>query len=139
MLFENIHGIFFLKLGLKLVCNYVNLLYITISIHNPRWIFLMDLQLIYKKTVSKWGNEAQYDQMVEECAELITALKHFRRGKVNQHVVIDELADVTLMLGQLTWMFGAEQVEEAVQQKLLKLDALLNVTDKKTEEESHGH
>ncbi|MEE4253517.1 MAG: antitoxin [Desulfuromusa sp.] len=99
----------------------------------------MDIQSIYKQTVSKWGNEAQYDQMVEECAELITALKHFRRGKVNQQVVIDELADVTLMLGQLTWMFGAEQVEEAVQQKLQKLDKLLNAQDQKTEEESHGH
>lgn len=98
----------------------------------------MDLQMIYKKTVSKWGNEAQYDQMVEECAELITALKHFRRGKVNQQVVIDELADVTLMLGQLTWMFGAERVDEAVQQKLQKLDQLLNTPAPKTEEEKHG-
>jgi NTP pyrophosphatase (non-canonical NTP hydrolase) len=93
----------------------------------------MNMQLIYQKTISRWGDDAQYDQMVEECAELITALKHFRRGKVNQQVVIDELADVTLMLGQLTWMFGTEQVEEAIQQKLQKLDQLLNPPDQKTE------
>ncbi len=98
----------------------------------------MDMQLIYKKTISRWGNDAQYDQMVEECAELITALKHFRRGKVNQQAVVDELADVTLMLGQLTWMFGTERVEDAVQLKLQKLDQLLNTPDPKTEEESHG-
>jgi NTP pyrophosphatase (non-canonical NTP hydrolase) len=94
----------------------------------------MDMQSIYQKTISRWGDDAQYDQMVEECAELITALKHFRRGKVNQQVVIDELADVTLMLGQLTWMFGTDQVEEAIQQKLQKLDQLLNTPDPKTEE-----
>jgi NTP pyrophosphatase (non-canonical NTP hydrolase) len=93
----------------------------------------MDMHSIYQKTISRWGDDAQYDQMVEECAELITALKHFRRGKVNQQVVIDELADVTLMLGQLTWMFGTEQVEEAIQQKLQKLDQLLNPPDQKTE------
>jgi len=99
----------------------------------------MDMQLIYKKTISRWGEDAQYDQMVEECAELIAALKHFRRGKVNQQVVIDELADVTLMLGQLTWMFGAEQVEAAVQQKLQKLDKLLDAPDEQTEDENHGN
>lgn len=98
----------------------------------------MDMQSIYQKTISRWGDDAQYDQMVEECAELITALKHFRRGKVNQQVVIDELADVTLMLGQLTWMFGTDQVEKAVQQKLQKLDQLLNTSAPKTEEEKHG-
>lgn len=99
----------------------------------------MDMQLIYQKTISRWGEDAQYDQMVEECAELIAALKHFRRGKVNQQVVIDELADVTLMLGQLTWMFGAEQVEAAVQQKLQKLDKLLDAPDEQTEDENHGN
>ena len=99
----------------------------------------MDMQLIYQKTISRWGEDAQYDQMVEECAELIAALKHFRRGKVNQQVVIDELADITLMLGQLTWMFGAEQVEAAVQQKLQKLDKLLDAPDEQTEDENHGN
>jgi len=99
----------------------------------------MDMQLIYKKTISRWGSDAQYDQMVEECAELIIALKHFRRGKVNQQVVIDELADVTLMLGQLTWMFGTEQVEKAVQQKLQKLNKLLNSPDQQKEDPSNGN
>jgi len=83
------------------------------------------MEHLYRATLDQWGEEAQYDQMVEECAELITALKHFRRGKVEQQTVIDELADVTLMLGQLTWMFGASEVTEAVQKKLKKLNKLL--------------
>ncbi len=83
------------------------------------------MKQLYQATLDKWGEDAQYDQMVEECAELITALKHFRRGKVDQQAVIDELADVTLMLGQLTWMFGTEAVEESVQKKLEKLNKLL--------------
>ncbi len=85
------------------------------------------MEQLYQATLDKWGEEAQYDQAVEECAELIAALKHFRRGKVNQQAVIDELADVTLMLGQLTWMFGTGQVEEAVQQKRKKLNTLLEL------------
>ncbi|MCD6582655.1 MAG: antitoxin [Desulfuromusa sp.] len=89
----------------------------------------MPMEQLYQATLDKWGEDAQYDQMVEECAELIAALKHFRRGKVDQQVVIDELADVTLMLGQLTWMFGTELVEASVQKKLEKLSKLLESPD----------
>lgn len=63
--------------------------------------------------------------MVEECAELIAAIKHFQREKIDKQDVIDELADVTLMLGQLTWMFGEEQVNKTVEKKLQKLEHLL--------------
>ena len=85
----------------------------------------MDKNQLYQKTIDKWGKEAQFDQMTEECAELIVSLQHFRRGKIDQQAVIDEIADVTLMLGQLTRMFGPEQIEAAVQKKLKKLDKLL--------------
>ncbi|OQY21742.1 MAG: antitoxin [Desulfobacteraceae bacterium 4572_35.2] len=85
----------------------------------------MELEQLYRSTVDVWGEQAQYDQAVEECAELIAALMHYRREKVDAQQVIDELADVTLMLGQLTWMFGKERVEEAVQRKRIKLDDLM--------------
>ena len=98
----------------------------------------MDKVQIYLKTIKKWGKEAQYDQMTEECAELITALQHFRRGKINQQAVIDEIADVTLMLGQLTWMFGAERVEESVQKKIKKLNNLLESPTQQQEEPNDG-
>lgn len=80
---------------------------------------------LYKKTVKKWGEEAQYDQAIEECAELITALQHLKRKKNDRQAVINELADVTLMLGQLTWMFGENQVQQAIGSKLKKLSILL--------------
>jgi len=80
---------------------------------------------LYQATLDKWGDEAQYDQAIEECAELIAALKHFKRGKVDEAVIIAELADVTLMIGQLTWMFGVEKIDQAISEKLLKLKKLL--------------
>ena len=91
----------------------------------------MNHESIYRATLEKWGEQAQYDQAVEECAELIAALKHYRRDKIDRQAVIDELADVTLMVGQLTWMFGPEQVEQAVAAKLAKLDRLLTDADGK--------
>ncbi len=85
----------------------------------------MNRSNIYRATLEKWGEKAQYEQMVEECAELITALKHFERGKTKRSDIIAELADVTLMVGQLTWMFGEKEVAAAIDVKLAKLDALL--------------
>lgn len=88
-----------------------------------------DLTQVYRATLAKWGEEAQYDQMVEECAELIASLKHFKRDKVGAETIIDELADVTLMVGQLTWMLGAEKVNLAIGRKLDKLRNLLDEPD----------
>ncbi len=85
----------------------------------------MQMEKLYRATINKWGEEAQYDQAVEECAELIAALKHYKRGKIDKQAVINELADVTLMLGQLSWMFGQKQIDEAIQAKLTKLDQLM--------------
>ena len=79
---------------------------------------------IYRTALKKWGAEAQYDQMIEECAELIASLKHFKRNKVDEQVIIDELADVTLMVGQLTYMFGEARVEAAIEDKIAKLEKL---------------
>ncbi len=87
---------------------------------------MRDLEEIYRATLSKWGTEAQYDQAIEECAELITSLMHLKRNKVDEEQIISELADVTLMVGQLTWMFGPEKVERAIAGKLEKLQNLLN-------------
>jgi NTP pyrophosphatase (non-canonical NTP hydrolase) len=84
-----------------------------------------ELTAIYEASLAKWGVEGQYDQAIEECAELITALMHLRRQRNNEDEVIAELADVTLMVGQLTYMFGAERVAQAKAEKVAKLHVLL--------------
>lgn len=86
---------------------------------------MMEYSEIYRATLAKWGREAQFDQAVEECAELIAVLKHFRRGKADESRVVDELADVWLMVGQLVYMFGEENVARAVRGKVDKLNRLL--------------
>lgn len=84
-----------------------------------------DLETLYRASLARWGAEGQYDQAVEECAELITALKHFKRGRIGEDELAAELADVTLMVGQLTWMLGRDLVEQAMSAKIGKLQALL--------------
>ena len=88
-------------------------------------LVMMRYREVYEKTISMWGEQAQYDQTIEECAELIASLQHFARGKVDKEAVISELADVFLMVGQLTYMFGEDQLSAAVEQKIAKLHLLL--------------
>lgn len=82
---------------------------------------MLDYEEIYRASLAKWGLEGQYDQAVEECAELIAVLKHFRRGKADAEEVIAELADVTLMVGQLIHIFGQDRVQAAIDAKIEKL------------------
>ena len=82
---------------------------------------LMAYHELYRATLQKWGVEAQYDQAVEECAELITTLKHLKRGRVDEEAVAEELADVYLMTGQLVYMIGEERVAAAVERKIARL------------------
>ena len=82
---------------------------------------LMAYRELYKATLRKWGAEAQYDQAVEECAELIATLKHLKRGRVDEEAVAGEQADVYLMTGQLVYMLGEERVAAAVERKLARL------------------
>ena len=86
---------------------------------------MMKYREIYARTISKWGEKAQYDQAIEECAELIVSLQHFARGKADKATVVNELADVYLMVGQLTYMFGEDQLSESVEKKIAKLNLLL--------------
>lgn len=86
---------------------------------------MMRYREIYAKTICKWGEDAQYDQTIEECAELIATLQHFARGKVDKDAVVSELADVFLMVGQLTYMFGEDLLSAAVEKKIAKLHHLL--------------
>lgn len=49
-----------------------------------------------------FGHEAMIDSLVEECAELIQAIMHLRRGRCDAEKVSEEMADVFLMINQLS-------------------------------------
>lgn len=61
---------------------------------------------VCKAAVMKWGVELQKDMMQEECAELIQAIFHEKRGKCDASTVKGELADVEIMLNQMRIIYG---------------------------------
>ena len=48
---------------------------------------MTEIEEVYRASLARWGVEAQYDQAVEECAELIAALKHFKRDRIGEEQI----------------------------------------------------
>lgn len=85
----------------------------------------MDLQII-EAALLKWGKEKQIEMVIEECTELSLALQKLRRAKpstVNEVTfnVIDEIADVIIMIEQCKQMFDIETIEQRIEFKLSRL------------------
>lgn len=65
---------------------------------------------LYKRALQDWGKEPQMMQVIEEMAELTKEiLKNINRKKDNIAELIEETADVEIMLGQLKCCYGIEK------------------------------
>jgi len=82
---------------------------------------------IFKKAIDTWGTHAQLLMMLEEMSELQKEiLKNINRGKNNIPEIIDETADVEIMLEQLKYIYGIHQaVADHIPEKIEKIKARL--------------
>lgn len=73
-----------------------------------------------KRIINFYGEEAQKDVAVEEMAELTKELMKERRGVYNKDAILEEIADVTLMLHQLLiiYNFTKEDVNRIIDEKV---------------------
>ncbi len=78
---------------------------------------------ICKTAAEHWGIDAQITMMVEEAAELIKALCKYERDKDKSipDYVLEEIADVEIMLQQMRYIFGGKTVDEFIDVKLKRL------------------
>ena len=73
-----------------------------------------------EKAIGIYGAEAQENQCIEECAELIQAINKKHRGC--EHNIIEEIADVEIMLEQLKIINCCRaDVERIKQEKIQRL------------------
>ncbi len=94
-----------------------------------------DTRDIYQRAIDAFGEEHQIGKAIEECAEFIVAVsKKTEWIVVNGAVVdvnnfservIDEIADVTIMMRQMRVMLGKDVVDERIKQKLARLEQLI--------------
>ena len=90
---------------------------------------------IYQGVLDKWGADSQINMAIEEMAELISALQHYRRNPEWKHVatfdeVTDEIADVEIMMEQLKYIFSVngQLLFEIKEKKLAHVKQLLGLT-----------
>ena len=88
---------------------------------------------VLKRALETWGEQAQMLMVVEEMSELMKeVLKNINRKKNNLAEIIEETADVEIMLEQLKENYKiAEKVEAYKKDKIKVIEQRLNDWDKK--------
>lgn len=77
-----------------------------------------------KKAVDTFGTESQINMAIEEMAELIVALNYWKRDRTTSAKVIEEIADVTIMMVQLSYIMcdtDFSPINKVTHEKLARL------------------
>lgn len=80
----------------------------------------MDIDPVAEKAVQHFGYTAQLAKSIEELSELILAIAKAHNGG-SCVSVIDEIADVTIMVRQLRIIYGKDLVDQRIEYKLGRL------------------
>lgn len=90
-------------------------------------------EVILKRAVEKWGWESQFNMLIEECAELIKAVRKVDRagGNVEKmgkalNAFCEEIADVKIMIAQFdTNTFYNSLINKHIELKMARLEKKL--------------
>jgi len=102
---------------------------------------LIDRKSLYRRAIKQWGRQSQIEMIKEECIELALALQKLNRvgGRAlsveRYHAVIDEIADVEIMIEQAHHLFDSDKIQEVKEYKIKRLQARLEVCKESDKEE----
>ena len=74
-----------------------------------------------------WGIDKQKEMLVEEMGELLTVMNHERRGRVCKVDVMDEIADVYIMIIQMILAYGLDECNAVIGIRVQKLAMKLGI------------
>jgi len=95
----------------------------------PRVMWKMNL---LQRAMDTWGVDAQMDMVVEECAELIMAIQHYKRNRVDINKIGEEMADVKIMIDQFHTIDAlSNTIHIKEMEKLTRLKERLDAHDAK--------
>jgi NTP pyrophosphatase (non-canonical NTP hydrolase) len=84
---------------------------------------------IYNRALSRWGVGLQLDMFIEESAEAIQAVQHYKRGRCDMDTVCGELADLWIMLSQMRIVYGETRFDRVLAEKIAALYEKLSVEE----------
>lgn len=95
----------------------------------------------YKKAIDTYGKDKQLDVVIEEMSELTKEICKFKRGQDNHQQIVEEIADVEIMLQQLKMICDVKcsELEGVKYQKTERLAERLNSDESKCEDQRYIH
>lgn len=83
---------------------------------------------IYKRATEKWGIVAQLIVAIEEMSELIKEISKWFRRNDNRLEILNELADVLIMMKQVQILFDFtdNEINDRISYKLKRIEERLN-------------
>ncbi len=63
----------------------------------------------YSDALNCWGEDLQKSLFYEEIGEVLTAISHEKRGRCGKLTVLEELADLQIMLNQMVILYGTDE------------------------------
>lgn len=81
---------------------------------------------IYNRALNTYGYNAQRLMLIEEIGELLNAIAKLSRARAKIDDVIEELADVAIMVNQIAFYWGWSDFNTIKEIKLERLQERLN-------------
>lgn len=82
---------------------------------------------VLEQAILTYGRESQLNIAIEEMSELTKEICKYKRRNENQAEIIEEMADVYIMLEQMKMIFGIseQQINEQIDFKVARLEGRL--------------
>lgn len=95
----------------------------------------------YKKAIDTYGKDKQLDVAIEEMSELTKEICKFKRSQDNHQKIVEEIADVEIMLQQLKMICDVKcsELEGVKYQKTERLAERLNSEKTENEDQRYIH
>lgn len=80
-----------------------------------------DNRLTFNNAFDQWGKVNQIEMVKEELTELLLELLREKRRRTTDDNIIEEIADVQIMIWQAAMIYGESQVDKKIDEKMQRL------------------
>lgn len=81
---------------------------------------------IVERVAKYYGFTPQLDMMIEECGEMIVVINHYKWQKVSTERLIEEFADIWIVLKQMGVFLDESSIANVIDNKLRRVERVIN-------------
>ena len=81
---------------------------------------------IVERVAKHYGFTPQLDMMIEECGEMIVAISKYKRKRVSTERLIEEFANIWIVLKQMGIFLDESSIANVIDYKLRRAERVIN-------------